>query len=93
MRLTLDRVEIESAGSDPLCLARALLQQLPGLHGRVPIEEIALALDIVEIKIADLTSIEACLQCDARKSRGQIVVREQSRTSRRRLEAAAAITR
>ena len=49
MTLSLDRMEIESAGSDPVRLAGALLRQLPELAGRVPIDEIALALDIVEI--------------------------------------------
>ena len=84
MALELDRVEIESAGSDPLHLARALLKQLPDLDGRVPIDEIALALDIVGIEVAPLRGIEACLQCDARKSRGQIVVRRGSSAQRRR---------
>lgn len=72
---TLDRVEIESAGSDPVRLARALLKQLPELDGRVPIHEIALALDIVSIETIPLRSIEACLQCDRHKSEGQIVLR------------------
>ena len=84
MGLSLDRVEIESAGSDPLCLARALLKQLPEIDGRVPIEQIALALDILEIRVTPLHGLEACLQCDTRKSRGQIVVREQSSGPRRR---------
>ena len=76
MTLTLDRVEIESAGSDPVALARALLAQLPGLDGRVPIDEIALALDIVGIETRPLRSLEGCLQCDAFKSHGQIIVRK-----------------
>lgn len=84
MALSLDRVEIESVGADPVRLARAVLQQLPDIDGRVPIDEIALALDIVDIKVAHLTSIEACLQCDPRKSHGQIVVRAQSPARRRR---------
>lgn len=84
MGLALDRIEIESVGSDPVRLARALLSQMPDLDGWVPIEEIALALDIVEIRVMPLHSIEACLQCDRTKSRGQIVVREQSSAPRRR---------
>jgi hypothetical protein len=84
MTLALDRIEIESAGSDPVALARALLAQLPDLDGRVPIDEIALALDIREIVIAPLTSIEACLQCDALKSHGQIIVNANSSAQRRR---------
>ena len=50
MSLALSRIEIESAGSDPRKLARALLAQLPGLTGPVPIEAIARALDIVSIE-------------------------------------------
>lgn len=84
MSLTLDRIEIESVGADPIRLARALLEQLPELDGRVTIDEIALALDIVSIELAPLMSIEACLQCDARKSEGQIVVRANSSRQRRR---------
>lgn len=84
MSLTLDRIEIESVGADPIRLARALLKQLPELDGRVPIDEIALALDIVSIELASLVSIEACLQCDARKDMGQIVVNAASSPQRRR---------
>ena len=84
MSLTLDRVEIESVGANPVDLAQAVLAQLPGLNGPVPIHEIALALDIDEIAVKPLHSMEACLQCDDLKSRGQIVVREQSAPRRRR---------
>jgi hypothetical protein len=37
--------------------ARALLAQLPDLDGHVPIDEIALALDIVSIDVKPLTGI------------------------------------
>lgn len=84
MLLSLDRIEIESAGSDPLQLAQALLKQLPDLDGRVPISEVALALDIEEVCEAPLVSLEACLQCDRLKSRGQIVVNANSTARRRR---------
>ena len=84
MTLTLDRVEIESAGSDPLALARALLAQLPDLDGRVPIDEIALALDILSIEERPFIGLEGCLQCDATKSHGLIVVNALSSPRRRR---------
>ena len=80
----LDRIEIESVGSDPFRLAQALLVQLPHLDGRVPIEEIALALDIVAIEPKPLKSLEGCLQCDPYKSYGQIVVNANSRPRRQR---------
>ncbi len=84
MSLALDPIEIESAGADPVRLARALLEQLPDLDGRVPIGEIALALDIVGIKERPLSSVEGCLQCDPLKSHGQIVVNALSPRRRRR---------
>ncbi len=84
MSLELSRVEIESAGSDPRRLARALLSQLPEFTGRVPIEAIALALDIVSIEVAPLAGLEGCLQCDRLKSEGQIVVNSGSSPRRRR---------
>lgn len=74
MSLSLDRIEIEAVGSDPVRLATALLGQLPDFDGPVPIEMIARALDIVEIHAVPLEALEACLQCDAAKSYGQIIV-------------------
>ena len=84
MSLALSRIEIESAGSDPRKLARALLAQLPDVTGPVPIEAIARALDIVSIEVAPLSGIEGCLQCDPLKSEGQIVVNANSPPRRRR---------
>ena len=75
MTLRLDRIEIEAVGSDPVGLAGALVGQLPDSTGPVPVEEIAAALDIVEIRLAPLQDVEACLICDARKNKGMIVLR------------------
>lgn len=88
MTLALDRIEIESVGSDPLRLTAALLRQLPDLDGAVPIEEIALALDIDSIEMRPLASIEGCLQCDPLKSYGQIVVNARNPRRRRRYSVA-----
>lgn len=84
MTLALDRIEIESAGADPVRLATALLRQLPDLSGAVAIDEVARALDIEDIVATPLASIEGCLQCDALKSQGQIVVNSRSSRQRRR---------
>ena len=84
MTLTLDRVEIESAGSDPRRLASALLKQLPDTSSRIPIHDIARALNIVAIEEAPLRSIEGCLQSDAWKSEGQIIVNSASSARRQR---------
>lgn len=88
MSLSLDRVEIESVGSDPARLAGALLDQLPGLDGAVPMREVALALDILDIREAPLQGLEACLQTDRHKSRGQIVVNAASSPRRQRFSIA-----
>lgn len=84
MTLALDRIEIESVGADPVHLATALLKQMPGLDGAVPIEHIALALDILAIEKAPLQGIAGCLQCDPLKSFGQIVVNASEAPRRRR---------
>ncbi|MDE0811278.1 MAG: ImmA/IrrE family metallo-endopeptidase [Alphaproteobacteria bacterium] len=74
MSQELNRIEIESVGATPDDLANAVLRQLPNTTRAVPIVKIALALDIVEIKVATLHGIEACLQCDDLKDKGQIIV-------------------
>ena len=88
MTLRLDRIEIESVGSEPVRLAEALVGQLPGSTGPVPVEEIAAALDIVEITRAHLVGLEACLICDALKSEGMIVLRSDATLRRRRFSIA-----
>ncbi len=88
MSLSLDRVEIESVGSDPVRLAGALLDQLPVLDGAVPIHEIALALDILDIREAPLSGLEACLQTDHHKSYGQVVLNAASSPRRQRFSIA-----
>ena len=61
MTLSLDRIAVEGAGDDPVALARAVHGQLPDLKGAVPVYDIALALDIEEIRAEPLTSFEGCL--------------------------------
>ena len=60
-RLTLDRMAIEEAGSNPEKLAEALHRQLNYSTGKVPIEEIATALDIAEVRHEKLESFEGAL--------------------------------
>ena len=84
MTLALDRIEIESVGADPVQLATALLRQMPDLDGDVPIESMALALDILAIEKVPLQGIAGCLQCDPLKSEGQIVVNANDARRRRR---------
>lgn len=84
MALDLDRIEIESAGSDPVRLARAIHRQIPDHEGAVPVHEIARALDIEEIREQPLSSFEGCLITDLNKSRGAILVNASSNRRRRR---------
>ena len=84
MTLTLDRMEIESVGSDPVALAAVLHAQMPDRISPVPIREIALALDIVSIEEQKLFSIEGCLQTCLLKDKGQIVVNAASPQTRKR---------
>lgn len=85
MSLSLDRCEIECAGEgDPLRLARALHRQLPDLTKAIPIEEIALALDIMAIEEHAFEGIEAALVTDQAKRVGSIGVKAGARSTRRR---------
>lgn len=84
MTLILDRIEIENVGSDPVALAAALIAQLHDLKPPVPINEIALALDIDAIEERLLYSIEGCLQTDQYKSYGIIAVNTTSKPKRKR---------
>lgn len=84
MTLIIDRIEIESVGSDPAALAAALIAQLQDLKPPVPIHEIALALDINAIEERLLHSIEGCLQTDQHKSYGIIAVNATSKPRRQR---------
>jgi hypothetical protein len=84
MVVNLDRVTVEESGADPVRLARAIHQQLPGLTGAVPVHDIAFALDIEEIREERLTSLEGCLLTDRNKSYGSILVNGASSRRRRR---------
>lgn len=84
MAISLDRIEVEEAGADPVRLARAIHRQLPDHTGPVPVYDIARALDIEEIREERLTSFEGCLLTDRQKSYGAILVNASSRPRRRR---------
>ena len=84
MALELGRVEIEAVGADPVRLAAAVVAQLGSVAGALPVHEIARALDIEEIREAQLTSLEGCLLTDRQKSYGWILVNGASSPRRRR---------
>lgn len=85
MPLALDRMEIEEAGrNDPVRLAEAIHRQLETLSGPVPLREIALALDIVEIREEALSSFEGALVTSRERSEGAILVNRNASRQRRR---------
>lgn len=86
--MQLDRVEIESVGSDLDLLAGAIIAQLPAMSGAVPIYDIARALDIDEIQARPLLGFEGCLIMDRLKSRGAILVNGKSSIQRQRFTCA-----
>ncbi len=85
MSLTLDRCEVECAGQgDPVRLAAAIHRQMPDAAGSVPVEDVALALDILSLTEQPFAGIEAVLQTDAVKSLGVIGVKAGTRSTRQR---------
>ncbi|MCC0026733.1 MAG: ImmA/IrrE family metallo-endopeptidase [Brucellaceae bacterium] len=78
MQLVLDRMDIEEAGgANPDRLAAAIHRQLrsQGLTtGPVPVEAIATALDIIDIRIESLSNVEGGLVTTAERGIGSILV-------------------
>jgi hypothetical protein len=82
--LTLDRVEIEDVGANPLRLAEAIHDQLGKDEGAIPVDAIARALDIVEIREEPLTNIEGALVTTPERGYGAILLNANSNQPRRR---------
>ena len=72
-RLTLDRVELADIAA-PAAMAAAIHRQLGGLTGAVPVDEIAFALDIYQVRQVRLDGCEGVLLTDRRRNYGKIVV-------------------
>jgi len=75
---------VEEAGPDPVRLAAAIHRQLGASAGPVPIHAIATALDIVEIREAQITSFEGALVMPVDRNIGAIAVNAASPRRRRR---------
>jgi Zn-dependent peptidase ImmA (M78 family) len=86
--LTLDRMAIENARPNRERLASAIHYQLQHKNGAVPVEAIAEALDIVDIRHAPLKSIEGALVMSADRDVGSIAVNISSTPQRRRFTVA-----
>jgi Zn-dependent peptidase ImmA (M78 family) len=83
-KLSLDRMSVEDVGLNPQRLAESIHAQLQGNLVPVPVREIALALDIDEIREEPLTSLEAALVTTAERDRGKILLNSNSSRRRRR---------
>jgi Zn-dependent peptidase ImmA (M78 family) len=79
-----DRLVIEEDGPNPERLAQAVHKQLGSSTKAVPIVEVALALDITEIRYEPLESFEGALLTTPERDVGSILVNESSGPERRR---------
>jgi hypothetical protein len=84
MTLILDRMALDDAGFEPGRMAGAILAQLDYQGGRVPIAEIARALDISEIRQEPLDNFEGALLTTPSRSHGSILVNSRGSSQRRR---------
>ncbi|MEL6243481.1 MAG: ImmA/IrrE family metallo-endopeptidase [Pseudomonadota bacterium] len=80
----IDRMEIDDAGSDPKKLAKAILEQLPDGTVKIPVREIAKAIDIYEIREARLSGLEGALIVPRDKSEGAILINGDRHENRKR---------
>ena len=84
MTIKIERMELDEAGGDPTKIAGAVLAQIPGISPPVPIEEIALGADIIDIQRLDLTGYEGGLIAWDDKFEGRILVNRRARHERQR---------
>lgn len=70
--MILDRIELADIGG-PKLMARKLHEQVGALEGPVPIEDIATALDIVEVRVGEFDGFEGMLLTDTARSAGAIL--------------------
>lgn len=82
--LKIDRMDIDDAGIDPRKLAKSILDQLPPGTLKVPVREIAEAIDIYEIREAKLVGLEGALFVPLDKSEGAILINEDRPETRKR---------
>lgn len=86
--ITLDRMEIEDTGTNkPDRLARAIhlqLEQQGQTAGAVPVQAVAAALDIVEVRTEPLTNLAGALITTAERNNGSILVNANANDQRQR---------
>lgn len=84
MTLSINRMDIDDAGANPRKLAQAISKQLPAGKQFVPVREIALAIDIEEIRETILDGLDGSLIVPENKSYGVIVVHSEMHETRKR---------
>jgi hypothetical protein len=82
--IKLDRIALDDVGANPRRLAEAIHGQLGERRGPVPVNKIAMALDIQEIREERLTTIEAALVTTPERGYGAILINLNSSPQRRR---------
>src|SRR3712207_1437078 len=75
---------VEEVGANPVRLAAAIHDQLGLSAGPVPVEAIAAALDIVEIRARETIGLEGALVTTEERGEGMILVRAGASRQRRR---------
>lgn len=81
--MNISRLDLDGTGS-PEGLVGQILKALPDLPIPVPVEELALALDITDIEVLGTDGFEGGLITDECKSEGVILVSRHARRGRRR---------
>ncbi len=71
--IEIDKMELADIGGDPIKLAAAILRQIPNIKIPIPINEIAKALGIIEIKAMDGSDFSGGLITDQYKNSGCIL--------------------
>ncbi|MEZ5691958.1 MAG: ImmA/IrrE family metallo-endopeptidase [Rickettsiales bacterium] len=80
--IKIDRMELADIGH-PIKLAQAVINQLPDIQLPIPVRDIAMALDIIEIKPINVSGFEGGLITFDDKSSGCILVKENSQQRQR----------
>ncbi|MYA62927.1 MAG: ImmA/IrrE family metallo-endopeptidase [Dehalococcoidia bacterium] len=83
--MRISRMDLDDVGASPQRIAEAVISQIPDLPIPIPVEEIACALGIVEIRIEPIKSFEgALITTGPEKAEGSILVNARSHPRRRR---------
>lgn len=82
--IAIDRMEIDDAGANIRNLANAITKQLVDENKPVPVREIALAIDIHEIREEMLEGLDGCLVVTEAKAEGLILLNKNQTEARKR---------